>query len=303
MGSLVHSRLLPIIVVVVAASAWGLFWLPLRAFEARGLVAGWATLALFATPVAVLLPVAAWRFARGLPTGMREIVAGVLAGGGVALYAESVLLTEVARALILFYVTPVWSTLLEVSLMRRRLTRARVLALVLGLAGLVTILGGRTGIPLPQNPGDTMALLSGMVWAGGSMRVRMSPGTGSFETVFAFFLYGSAVAIALTLLPGEAIGAAPGWPEVAPLAPWLLLAAVGFMIPVMWGILWGSRHMDPGRLGILLQMEAVVGIGTAAILTDEPFGMVETLGTVLVIGAGVVDVLGAREPEGLVPDG
>jgi len=36
--------------------------------------------------------------------------------------------------------------------------------------------------------------------------------------------------------------------------------------------------MDPGRLGVLLQMEAVVGIGSAAVLTDEPFGLVELLG-------------------------
>ncbi|MEZ5789917.1 MAG: hypothetical protein R3D34_03670 [Nitratireductor sp.] len=66
------------------------------------------------------------------------------------------------------------------------------------------------------------------------------------------------------------------------------------MIPVMWGLLWGSKHIDAGRLGILLQMEAVVGIGSAALLTDEPFGFVEITGTMLVVGAGVVDVLGGR---------
>ena len=52
--------------------------------------------------------------------------------------------------------------------------------------------------------------------------------------------------------------------------------------------------MDPGRLGILLQMEAVVGIGSAALLTDEPFGVVEVLGTVLVVAAGVADIVGNR---------
>ena len=77
--------------------------------------------------------------------------------------------------------------------------------------------------------------------------------------------------------------------------PWLLLAAVGFLIPVMWGLLWGSKHIDPGRLGVLLQLEAVVGIGSAALLTDEPFGLVELLGTVLVVAAGIVDVLGDRD--------
>lgn len=288
------SQRLPILVTILAASAWGLFWLPLRAFEDNGLAAGWATLAVFATPAALLLPVAFWRLARGLPVGAGQATTGLLVGGAVALYSESVLLTDVARALILFYVTPVWSTLLEITLLKRRLTGPRTMALILGLAGLVTILGGRTGVPIPQNLGDTMALLAGMVWSFGSMRVRATPTVGTFETVFSFFLYGSLVALVLALLPLEATGSPPGWSEILRLLPWLVLAGAGFLIPVMWGLLWGSRHIDAGRLGILLQMEAVIGIGSAALLTDEPFGAVELLGTCLVIGAGIVDVAGQR---------
>ena len=94
----------------------------------------------------------------------------------------------------------------------------------------------------------------------------------------------------------ETNGNPPSAAELERLLPWLVLAAVGFLIPVMWGMLWGSKHIDAGRLGILLQMEAVIGIGSAALLTDEPFGLVEALGTVLVIGAGVVDVLGGKRP-------
>ena len=80
-----------------------------------------------------------------------------------------------------------------------------------------------------------------------------------------------------------------------PLLPWLILVAVGFMIPIFWGILWGSQHIDSGRLGILLQIEVVVGIASAALLTEELFGFVELLGALLVIGAAVVDVLGSQD--------
>ncbi|WP_422373201.1 DMT family transporter [Hoeflea sp.] len=286
------SQRLPIIVTIVAASAWGLFWLPLRAFEDKGLAAGWATLAIFATPALLLAPPALWRRMRNRPTGAGSAVTGLLVGGAVALYSESVLHTDVARALILFYVTPVWSTILETTLMKRRLTASRTLALALGLGGLVTILGGRTGVPVPQNAGDALALLAGMVWACGSMQVRANPAVGIFETVLSFFVYGSVVAVLLALVPIEATARPPSLAELGRLLPWLVLAAAGFMIPVMWGLLWGSKHIDPGRLGILLQMEAVIGIGSAALLTDEPFGLVEIAGTLLVVGAGVVDVVG-----------
>ena len=40
-----RSSTAPSFMVVAAASLWGLFWLPLRAFESAGLEAGWATLA------------------------------------------------------------------------------------------------------------------------------------------------------------------------------------------------------------------------------------------------------------------
>jgi drug/metabolite transporter (DMT)-like permease len=45
-------------------------------------------------------------------------------------------------------------------------------------------------------------------------------------------------------------------------------------------------------LGILLQLEAVVGIGSAALLAGEPFGARQALGALLVISAGLVEVIG-----------
>ena len=51
-----HTERFTIFIVIAAASAWGLFWLPLRAFEEHGLSAGWTTLAVFATPALALLP-------------------------------------------------------------------------------------------------------------------------------------------------------------------------------------------------------------------------------------------------------
>lgn len=291
-----RASYLPVAVVFICAAVWGLFWIPLRGFEAAGLAAGWATLAQFVFPLLLLAPLAVQRVVAGRPTGAGDVVTGLLIGGSFVLYFDSLLLTEVARSLILFYITPAWSTLLEVVFMRRALTKARILALVLGFSGLLVILGGRSLVPVPQNIGDSMALLSGMVFALGTMRVRQAGAPGVFEHAFSFFLYGAVVAFLVTLLPIEAIGRAPGINQIIELLPWLTLMAVGFLIPVVWGILWGSQRMDPGRLGILLQIEAVVGIGSAAVLTDEPFGVPEISGTILVIGAGVAEVLGSTRP-------
>jgi len=287
-----RSRPYAEIVVLVASAAWGLFWIPLRAFEREGLGPAWATLAQFLTPLAIVTPLAVARLLRGKPSGWSQYRSGLLIGGAVALYLESLLLTDVARALILFYAMPAWGTLLEVGVMRRRFTRWRGISLALSLSGMLVILSAGHGLSLTMNLGDLLALLSGVMFAVGAMLVRRAPETSVFEQLVGFFLYGSVIALSFTLLPLAELGRSPSLGEVAALAPWLLLAAAGFLIPVMWGIYWGSRNVDPGRLGILLQIEAVMGIGSAALLAGEPFGARQAIGAALVVSAGLVEVIG-----------
>ena len=47
-------------------------------------------------------------------TGLELPVIGLLVGGGFICYALSFLLTDVVRALILFYMTPIWTTIFEI---------------------------------------------------------------------------------------------------------------------------------------------------------------------------------------------
>ncbi len=285
-----RGQLLPSMLLVSSAAFWGLFWIPLRAFESAGLGAAWAGVGQFLTPCLVLLPMAVWLAARGRPTGLGCWKTAIFTGGAFALYTDSLLLTEVARALILFYVSPVWSTALEVMLMKRRLTTARVLAIVMGLAGLYVILGGDGGLPLPRNAGDWMAILAGMFWAYGSTRIRMSPEVTLFENVFSFFTFAALIGLAVALLPIEALGQPPSTDETLRFLPWLLLMAIGFLIPVMYMQLYAVKLVDPGRVGILFQSEVVFGIVSAAILTDEPFGWQEGIGATLVVLASMTEV-------------
>jgi drug/metabolite transporter (DMT)-like permease len=108
-----------------------------------------------------------------------------------------------------------------------------------------------------------MALLSGILFAFGAMRVRQAPETSVFEQILAFFLYGSLAALALFLLPLAVLGRPPSLEQLITLAPWLVLVAVGFLIPGMWAVYWGSRHADTGRLGILLPAAVAGGGGIA----------------------------------------
>ena len=286
----------PEIVVAMSAAIWGLFWIPLRAFESYGLDPAWVTLSQFIAPLLIMLPFAARRMFRNQPTGFGQYKTGILIGIAFVLYCESLLLTDVVRSLILFYVMPAWGTLAEVGLMGRRFTIWRALALILSLGGLMTILGAGGDFSLSLNLGDFMALVSGIIFTFGAMRVRNSHKISVFEQVFAFFLFGTIFALMLSFLPLTALGTAPTPNLLIQLIPWFVLMALVFLIPVMWGLYWSSQFVDPGRLGILLQLEAVIGIGSAAILAGEPFGWREAIGAILVISAGILEVFGNRTP-------
>ena len=227
---------------------------------------------------------------RGGKTGLGRWKTAFFTGGAFALYADSLLLTEVARALILFYVSPAWATMFEVWLMKRRLNVARVVAITLGVAGLYVILGGDGSLPIPRNAGDWMAIASGMFWAYGSTRVRMDQEAGLFENVFSFFAFGAIVSILLALLPIEAMGHAPSLAQLVEFLPWFLLITFAFLIPAMSMQLYGAKHIDPGRVGILFQTEAIFGIVSAAILAAEPFGWPEGIGSALVVSAALTEV-------------
>lgn len=287
---------LPSVAVAITGVTWGLFWLPFRAFDAAGLQGAWATFAFYLLALAILTPFAIVRRRQLRAGGAALFFTGLLTGSAFALYATSLLLTEVVRALLLFYLTPVWSTLLGAILLKERITIARGLALVFGLAGLLVILGIDDGVPVPRNVGDWMGLLSGMAWAYGSLRVFSAGPKQSFEPVFAFFASGILIGILFLLLPFEGIGEAPSGAALRATAPWLVAMIVLFFLPAMFLVFWGAARLSPGRVGILLMGEVVVGVASAAILTDEPFGTREIIGSLLVIGAGLIEV--SRQPPG-----
>jgi drug/metabolite transporter (DMT)-like permease len=97
-----------------------------------------------------------------------------------------------------------------------------------------------------------MALLSGILFAFGAMWARQESETSVFEQILALFLCGLLAALALSLFPLAVLGRPPSLRQLIALAPWLVLVAVGFLIPVMWGatrvpatstlVDWAAKH-------------------------------------------------------------
>ncbi len=285
---------LPSFFAVLAAGIWGLFWLPLREMEAAGIAGVWATLGFFVLPLLVMLPVVPWRLAPLRAGGFGIWFTGLLTGAAFVFYAMSLLHTEVVRALLLFYLTPVWSTLLGCLLLGERLTLGRVLAIVMGLSGLLVILGLESGVPLPRNAGDWLGLTAGVIWAYASLRVHQAKTVAAVEQCLVYLVGGSLCCGLFLAVPLQGAWMVPESAAVLAVLPWLVPLTALLVVPSMLVVFWGARRLSPGRLGILFMAEVLVGVTSAALLTEEPFGTREILGTLLIGGAGVVEVLWPR---------
>jgi drug/metabolite transporter (DMT)-like permease len=244
----------------------------------------------FAPGTLALLPFVLGRLIRLRRTDAAFLVTGLFSGGAWVLYSNSLLYTEVARALLLFYLTPLWSTLLARAFLGEPITLPRLLTIAMGIGGLLVILGFEGGFPLPRNAGDWLGLGSGMIWAGASVRFRRDGPIPVRDAVFAYFLGGTL----LSLAAASFVASPPGAAAVGAALPALIAISVGFILPSMALIIFGSQRLSPGRVGILLMTEAVVGILSAAVLTAEPFGAREAIGAALIISAGLIDILWAN---------
>ena len=273
--------------IAISGALWGLYWIPVRHLQAGGVGVVWFTLGLFVAALALLVPLLVrYPPARAAFTP-RMVVTGLLTGGAFVLYTVSIVLTEVVAAILLFYMSPVWATVLGRVLLAERFTASRLVALAMGLGGLWVVLGTESGVPLPRNPGDWCALTAGVMWALGTLRVHQDAATSSAAHAASLFVGGALVIGVVALLPDMA---GPPPPVAAASAAIVLAMAVVSLLSA-WSILWGARLLSPGRAGLLLMMEVITGLASAAALAGEPFGMAQVFGSVLIAGAVVVEVL------------
>ncbi len=280
----------PVAVVVAVASVfWGLWWLPLRWVEGGGLDPLSVNFWLYAAATVGCAPLV-WRRRRAVRAAGAWLPAAALLFGATILSWNLALLEgEVVRVTLLFYLAPVWGTVLGWWVLAEAIGARRLIALPVGLIGAAILLGG-DGIPLPDGAGDWLGLGSGLLFALSATVARRGRVDGVAYTGLAF---AASAVLALVLAFGL-----EGAVAVPTLAGTGLIAAVSllWLVPTTFGLLWGSANIDPGRLGLLMLLEVLAAAVSAAFLTDEAFGLREALGCALILGAGLMETVGARKP-------
>ncbi|WP_303979557.1 DMT family transporter [Dongia mobilis] len=286
----------PSLAMVGSSIFWGSMWYPLRAVEAAGIPAALAGALCYGVPLIPLLPFLFIRHRQLLEGGWRVL----LCGGALAccniLFAVAVVMGEVGIIILLFYLSPIWSTILERIFMKTPLTPIRWIGIGLALVGLMVLQGVSGRWPWPSNLAEWMGLGAGLCWAVALLTARMWSHITVLDKSIAQFGCALPVGLLVYVLLGDVAGPA-GWPALDILigaVPWIIGAAFIWVVPAMVLSLWGAGRLSPGRASILMTSEVVVGVGSAVWLAGEDLGWHKIVGGILIVSASLLETWQAR---------
>ena len=136
-----------------------------------------------------------------------------------------------------------------------------------------------------------MALTGGVMFAGGMIRLEVVKTDGVFPIIFSFFFYGDLFNIIAGYFLSDYLGAVPELEAFVSMSVFLILLSVFYFIPTGIVILWAPTQLGAGLCSILFLSEILVGVVSSSILTDEPFGWREILGSSMIIVGGILAVV------------
>ena len=272
-----------------AGAVWGLFWIPLRELEDAGFHGLWITVVYFLIPALCLVPVTIWRWKYVKRGGFQLQLTAIISGGALLLYSTSIVYTDVVRAILLFYLTPVWGTILGRIFLGDKISTPRIIAMILAIIGMLTIFGLGAKFPIPQNLGDWLGLCSGFMWAIAMVLIQKNKNHSTIELTVGFFQWSLILSLfAAVLLSPESL---PSFHKIVPVIPLMLTFMVLLILPGTYASLWGPKYLSPGVVGLLFMTEIVVGAISVAILAGEPFGIREITGVLFIAGASMLEPL------------
>lgn len=292
--NLFRHPMLPVGVLFCSSCLWGLSWLPLKYLAERGLSGAALILVAYGSVALVLLPIL-WRERVAWRPQMVFLLMIALVGGLANLaFASSLIYGDVIRAMALFYLLPVWGILGGRIFLQETLTPARLLALALALTGAFFLLGATEIFNAPPRWIDLLAILSGLAFALNNLLFRATPQLPIASKVSAVFV-GCGLLAALVLasgfqhLPSTDIGA-----DTMTLT--ILFGLLGLLLAT-GATQWAVTHLEAGRSAIIMVMELVAAMISAAILTQATLAPHEMLGASLILMASVVEAFWGTEAE------
>ncbi len=279
------------LIIVVSSCAWGLYWLPLRSIEQSGIVGSWSIVLVNACPLLILVPLIFFNLDRLKKYPKPIFFAGIMIGAAFTFYANGLVETSVIRATLLFYLSPIWSTIIGIIWLNERLTIARVISIIVALIGIIFLLYDfRDQETVILNFGDFSSILSGLFWALGASILKRWSNLPIIPLTAIVYFSTTSLSILLAIVVYKA--PIPSLALIGQNFPIAFIWSVIVLLPSFCIIFRISQILFPGRVGILMMSEVAVAVISAKILLpEEQMVILQWIGALAILLAGVVEII------------
>ena len=271
----------------MAATLWGLYWIPLRYLENSGISGLWASLLIYAVAFFFVFPRFFKLRADFYASKTLYILLAIFAGWTNLAFVLALLEGEVVRVMILFYLSPVWATLLAFFILNERLKKRNIMALVLAIAG-VFLISWHPEIEFTKSfdRADFYAVTSGVAFAISNILVRKIGGLShSVKMCSAWF--------GVMVLAGCGILLTQDSFPVVTLNNLLLIFVLGFplMIIMTWTAQYAVSNLPIYLSSVLFLFEIIVGAISAVMLANEFITIIQFIGIIIILSAGLINTV------------
>ena len=279
------------LIIVVSSCAWGLYWLPLRSIEQSGIVGSWSIVLVNACPLIILVPLIFFNLDKLKKYPKPILFAGIMIGAAFTFYANGLVQTSVIRATLLFYLSPIWSTIIGIIWLNERLTIARVISIIVALIGLILLLYDfRNQETAMLNFGDFSSILSGLFWALGASILKKWSKLPIIPLTAIVYFSTTSLSILLAIIVYKA--PIPSLALIGQNFSTAFIWSVIVLLPSFCIIFRISQILFPGRVGILMMSEVAVAVISAKILLpEEQMVILQWIGASAILLAGVVEII------------
>ena len=280
------TNLNAIFACIVAATLWGLYWIPLRFLENWGISGLWASVLIYFVSFLFVFPRFFKLRADFYASKTLYVLLAIFAGWTNLGFVLALLEGEVVRVMVLFYLSPIWATLLAFLILDERLKRHNILALALAVTG-VFLISWHPEVKFTKSfhRADLYAITSGLAFAITNILVRKIGGlTHTVKMCSAWF--GVIVLAGCGILFTQ-----EGFPVVT-LNNLLLIIVLGFplMIVLTWTAQYAVSNLPIYLSSVLFLFEIIVGAVSAVMLANEFITIIQFIGIVMILSAGFLNL-------------
>ncbi|MGH8492473.1 MAG: DMT family transporter [Moraxellaceae bacterium] len=285
---------IPLTVLFWSSVLWGLAWWPLKQLSAQGLSGIPLIFIAYGSVGLLLTPILFWQRKTWWPH--RKLLLLVLCCGGIAniAFPASMIYGDVIRSMVLFYLLPVWGVIGGRIFLGEHLSATRISAVAMALCGAVLLLGGPGILTAPPSWIDGIAILSGFAFAMTNLSFRATPQLTVPSKVAALFL-GCLIFSGAMLLVGP-----QDFPRsvAASSVCWAIAFGVGGLLLATSCTQWAVTRMEAGRSSVVMVMELVSAVVSAALISSAHMSSMEIMGGLLVLLAACLEALssGSGQP-------